>query len=551
MSRTPIVSRLALLSVSAVALPTLFACLDHPLKGVNVERASEDQSSIALSINKDVDILFIIDNSGSMGEEQANLAANFETMMRVLEAEDVRANYRIGITTTDNGNPICAPGAEAGALVLSSCRSRLNDFLFMGAMPLDRQSACLDNCMHEQIEILPTTTRQDPNPKPRRWLESVDGETNIGGGVSAVEALKCVGPQGINGCGFESHLESMWKALYRATSQDDPAYGFIRDNAILSIIFVTDEVDCSYNDAHASIFSRSSNKVFWTNPDDEAPTSAVCWNAGVTCTNEQGGMFESCEPANKDIDGNPVDDDDAESEAVLRPLKRYFDIVDKLEQNKQKIDPNQQVLVAAISGVPEQYPNVDIQYINGQGGAMQAGFVESFGIGPGCVSSVAEAVPPVRLRAFAEHYQTSSDDVNLFSVCNTDYGPALQAIADKIRDQIRPACMPACVADSDPSTQNTLEPQCVLSKRYTLEDGDTITRSIPKCVNGALPNGEHSCYIELTGDEMDEQCIEEGWNLQFQLLEETDPDIPPYLGSSVTATCQLSQNRGQDCPGLP
>src|SRR5690606_9264566 len=113
---------------------------------------SEDQSSIALSINKDVDILFIIDNSGSMGEEQANLAANFETMMRVLEAEDVRANYRIGITTTDNGNPICAPGAEAGALVLSSCRSRLNDFLFMGAMPLDRQSACLDNCMHEQIE---------------------------------------------------------------------------------------------------------------------------------------------------------------------------------------------------------------------------------------------------------------------------------------------------------------------------------------------------------------------------------------------------------------
>ena len=75
---------------------------------------------LQLTVNKDVDILFVIDNSGSMGEEQAILANNFASFIEVLEAEDVEANYRIGITTTDNGNPWCPPGVttpESGKLV--------------------------------------------------------------------------------------------------------------------------------------------------------------------------------------------------------------------------------------------------------------------------------------------------------------------------------------------------------------------------------------------------------------------------------------------------
>jgi hypothetical protein len=42
-----------------------------------------------------------------MAEEQALLSANFAAFIDVLEAPDVRANYRIGITTTDAGNPRC------------------------------------------------------------------------------------------------------------------------------------------------------------------------------------------------------------------------------------------------------------------------------------------------------------------------------------------------------------------------------------------------------------------------------------------------------------
>ena len=105
--RTTVATRLAMLTGAAIALPTVFGCIEHPLKQVEYEKSAVEQNQIELSVNKDVDILFVIDNSGSMGEEQGTLAANFASFIEVLERPEVKANYRIGITTTDNGNPWC------------------------------------------------------------------------------------------------------------------------------------------------------------------------------------------------------------------------------------------------------------------------------------------------------------------------------------------------------------------------------------------------------------------------------------------------------------
>src|SRR5690606_35255871 len=127
---------------------------------------------------------------------------------------------RIGITTTDNGNRWCPDTTpEGGKLVLSSCRSRTQAFVFSGAMPVDAtQEACLDICPEEyaNIEIQPTTVDTDEESKARPWIENIEGATNLPEGLSTVQAFQCLGPQGINGCGFEEHLESMYKALKRA-----------------------------------------------------------------------------------------------------------------------------------------------------------------------------------------------------------------------------------------------------------------------------------------------------------------------------------------------
>ncbi|MCA9700861.1 MAG: VWA domain-containing protein, partial [Myxococcales bacterium] len=66
-------------------------------------------------------------------------------------------------------------------------------------------------------------------------------------------------------------------------------------------------------------------------------------------------------------------------------------------------------------------------------------FLADYGIDPGCVGANGEqAVPPVRLREFAESFQTG-EERNMFSICQDDYSAALTAIADRIRDQIKPA----------------------------------------------------------------------------------------------------------------
>ncbi len=543
----------------ACAALLLAGCLDHPLKPVDYEKAQVDDNSFPIAVNKDVDILFVIDNSGSMAEEQALLSANFAAFIDVLEAPDVKANYRIGVTTTDAGNPRC-PSAqykpEGGKLVLSSCvdRAAAGEFTFNDD---DFSFACDDFCgkADADVSVRPTTIAQESEARPRHWLESIEGQTNVEGFDSMVEAFQCYGPQGVAGCGFESHLESMYLALAGASSDDSVTnYGFVRDSAILSLVVISDEADCSYSPGAKEIFT--SNKVFWNDPDaDMAPTSAMCWKAGVKCEG-QGPTYSSCAAENYDVAGMPGA---ADADAVLRPVQRYVDFVQTIEVQKQKLDPSQEVLVSMIAGVPQGYEKgEDIVYEDSDDPEFQA----NFGIGPGCILPSGDvnvpdstAVPPVREREFAEAFEVD-DARNLFSICQPDYRDALDAIAQRIRDQIKPACMPNCVRDLDRTT-DLLDTDCRL---YEVKLSDDSRTEIPECeeVNGVWTAGDGAsvCFgqrLDPTGkltlstlDDMSKECVEEGWNLEF-FIQRTGP---APAGTAVQATCQLSDNKGVDCPLL-
>ena len=560
------ISRLSLLVGASVALPSLFACLEHPLKPVEYDQSQEKQDAIALTVNKDVDILFVIDNSGSMGEEQATLAENFERFINVLEAPGVEANYRIGVTTTDNGNPWCqGTGPEAGVLRLTSCRSREGEFTFNGNETIEKfEEACNAVCPDSftdadgnaidlnNIPIEPTEIDGGGEARPRDWLENIEGRTNLPPGLTTVQAFQCFGPQGIDGCGFESHLESMWKALTRAGTDDDKDFGFIRDNAILSIVHVTDEADCSYNTDWDTIFLPDGNKVFWSDAEAASPSSAVCWNAGVKCDGGPG-TYTGCSSVNFDENGVEVDVDNGgnpDEDAVLRPLSRYTEFVQNLENNKQVITPDQEVLVAVIGGVPEDYAGGEITY---QDSLSDMQFQADFGIGAGCSKGQngeeGQAVPPVRLKEFADAFKVG-DANNLFSICADDYGPALEAIAIAIADQVKPACMPACVADSDPTTPEVVDPQCTLIQEAPQGDGTFEETTIPLCAGeGEVPEGQNVCYRALVGAQLDPFCSDQGLNVEFQLVRRDG--FPAPGGTSVKATCQLSQSKAVDCPDLP
>lgn len=364
-----------------------------------------------------IDILFVIDNSGSMAEEARRLVAGIPEFLSPLSASG--QSIRVAITTTDNGNPRCPVAEttpEAGALVTTSCIERISqgDFLFDGVdPPYDGSYACTDYCSLSSAEL--------GNTLP--WVEFTGMANNLADGVSVSDALRCLLPVGISGCGFESQLESMYRALERAVTMDDPSYGFIRPGALLVIILVTDEADCSYNDQFKDIFIN--NKVFWNEPNDPIPTSAVCWRAGVTCLGP-GPTYSTCMPDNHDISGSGGVPD---ANAVLHPISRYLERLGELNAAKQSIFGTPGVQVHILAGVPPGYQGPqDAIYEDSDDTVIQG----DFGIGPACQDeNGGTAVPVVRARVVAESIAAGSYTA-IRSICQEDYSADLAAIAQVI-----------------------------------------------------------------------------------------------------------------------
>lgn len=75
---------------------------DIPCEGdgcAKVTPEGVEQTGTKLGGKKKVDILFVVDNSGSMSTEQNAIAARFSTFINTLDSEGL--DYRIGVTTTD------------------------------------------------------------------------------------------------------------------------------------------------------------------------------------------------------------------------------------------------------------------------------------------------------------------------------------------------------------------------------------------------------------------------------------------------------------------
>ena len=526
---------------SLCGLLVLLGCNDHPLKDVEYDHSIVDGTILDIEPYRDVDILFVIDNSGSMGEEQATLAANFEAFIDVLE-RDIDANYRIGVTTTDMGHPRCGgTGPEAGALVMSSCRSRLQQFVWDpgdGEVVDRRAEACESLCPAELADLrtTPSVTQRDEQERPRPWLERLDGLSNLPEGVDTAQAFACLGPQGIDGCGYEAPLESMIKAIQRSQVDDENQAGFLREEALLGIVFVTDEVDCSMQGAGAEAFDPSGARALWSDPQLAYPTSAVCWNAGVSCQSDPDGTTQ-CVSANIGVDGNPTTPD----QAVLHPLSRYVDFLEDLRARKQDAREQSNVRVAVLTGVPAGFPNEAISY----GFGVDAQFETDYGVAPGCSSEHGEAVPPVRLKEVAEAFPGLEGDPLLFSICEENYRPALEAIAADFARSLGPACASICPGDADPSLPG-LQPTCVV---YEV-DPDGRTESVPWCEiaedgTESLPEGADVCVALRVGADSHPDCHEDGMGAEFVVKRR--PGAPRVGGTRLQSECSVADRPERVC----
>jgi hypothetical protein len=397
----------------------------------------------------------VIDNSGTMGEEQLNLAANFPLLIQKLQAltdsegMPLNADVNLMVTTSDVGHPQCTPfqpdGYEPaqGAPNNEPCINRLEDFTGLGSNAPEFPEACTNGC---------------PVPvKPADPFIHFDGTTTNIPGNNVEGALSCIGPQGINGCGYEAQLEAMLQALNPGAAWNTAAKSFLRPGATLAVVLVTDETDCSVRAPEGyAYFTNEANNTYWEiNPDTGTKTqatSAVCWNAGVNCgAPDMNGVYANC----TSIDTG-----------VLHPLSRYIGYLKDELVGKQ----DKEVIMLAILGIPEvtahnplppfqptmggydalvyrQWQDSDI--LPGDDGT--AGTKEfEFGIGPACTGDdgmggfTGQAVPSPRITEVCRALDDTSDPNNpkirccMESVCDDDFSDAINCLTGIIQDSIAP-----------------------------------------------------------------------------------------------------------------
>jgi hypothetical protein len=556
--RSLVASALVLGPLALSACPNVVTPGDHehePLCGDEFRTIIDD---LSLPHSRNVEILFVIDNSGSMAEEQVKLVEAAGALFEQLDA--VEANYRIAFTTTDVGNPTCSGTTpEAGHLVASACETRLEDFLIDDGTVDVRDFACSDPCSLDAaaLTIQPTSIDFDSGLKERPWIERNESVTNLPVTTDPVEAFKCFAPQGIAGCGFESPLEAMYLALHRMDDSAEDSFGFRRAEGVLAVVLLTDEADCSSNEEWAEIFSADGNQAFWSDPAAASPSSAVCWNAGVICTGDPS-QYDSCEPINKDVEG---DEATSAALAVLHPLGRYTELLDGIEYQQQDFVADREIVLTVIAGVQGNGANWSVTYAEADDPQVQL----DHGIGPGCTSMAGDmAVPPVRMRALAE----AIDPLGLYSVCDVDYSAAMAGLGERITAQFRPLCYTKCVADGELSTPQ-LEPICTVEESFPGEDD---TQLVLECMRAAdstylidaetgtyqLPASVDVCYAALVdpdgsetqdpNDDLSELCNDRNYNLEFVIVRRRG--VPAQGGTSMSADCDLSPCPDVDCPGI-
>jgi len=423
-----------------------------------------------------LDILFVIDNSGSMGEEQRNLAKNFPFLidrLRTLtdnQGSPIHADVNIMVTTTDFGHPLCTPfykpgyAPAKGAPITTACTDRLADFTGIGGNAPSIPEACTDVCSPGAAAV----------PMDPFIHFDLNGDNIIdpdGMGDPVADALACIGPQGIDGCGMEAGLETMLQALEPGKPWNSGPAPFLREGAALAIIMLSDEEDCATKDFR---YFDPANKAdpefnqFWEDvpgiPGVKGdPTSAVCWNAGTSCDDDDAdGIFEACEAADK---GLPTDKNGNMPNSVLMPIDRYIDFLrTELVEKRGK-----QVIMLGILGVPPVTAHNEMPPFEPTAGGVKTlvyrdwlpsdilpGDTKTaeqkqydFGIGPGCSNpATGQAVPPVRIKEVCESLNVPDDpDVGgdqsklrccIESICDQDFSPAINCLAGILQEELKP-----------------------------------------------------------------------------------------------------------------
>lgn len=228
------------------------ACQEYPFELRQPERVEARRINEVIKTIEPTDVLFVIDNSGSMVDEKQRLRQNFTTFIEALAS--AATDFQVGIVAPDVEcnvpNRSCLPGGASKACCdgpPAACEDSDTD----GDQIIDYST-----CDRGRLRAADGRNRIFGRPEEGKEAEWV---------VSIQQTLDALGCQG---SAYEAAFEAARLAIACATDDTtcpEPAVaalnkGFIRDNADLVVIFVTDEDDCSFTDplVYSQLFDPSS-----------------------------------------------------------------------------------------------------------------------------------------------------------------------------------------------------------------------------------------------------------------------------------------------------
>ncbi len=303
------------LSCATLCVLLVLGCGNQPPAQVCAARTEVTADDIVVGGYEGVALLVVVDNSGSMEEEQAILSAGFFSLMSSLVNPVAGPdwpyptvdNIRVAVVSSDMGlqygEDHSIEGFPYGDTTVPSCTDeppRGDDGRFQTAMPesimlASGQIKCQkygDQCPGDWScdggMCVSPSGGTEPVTCPRLPDEAITtGTTEDDRNTDLPVQVACLGQLGTSGCGVKQQLE----ASVRALSRNDEQAGFMKYDRLLAVLVVSDDDDCSVEDR--GLFDTPQWKSGLNAKPDNPTTGLLNTACSMPRSNEEDYLFST------------------------------------------------------------------------------------------------------------------------------------------------------------------------------------------------------------------------------------------------------------------
>ncbi len=556
--------RRARLVLTAGALGgALIACNARKVQKPYCEIAGSANDTFEQNINNKLDLLFLIDNSSSTKDKQNNINCNFPRFIDVLNKLPAGLpDLHMAVITSDMGS---------GAVAIPSCGRPGGDDGTMQSTPHPQTLDCTPNG-GTTLDTQGCTTTTDG----KGWIRYKSSMENNIAGQDLSKAFACYAAVGDSGCGYESQLNAIARALERAKDPNDPVNGgFLRNDAFLGVIIVTDEDDCSMppdsligdtsggTDIMSELGPLTSFRCneFGVTCDGDGPNSATSWIRDATNPSKLRQAGPTGLQSYTNCHSNEM--------GVGIPNTRHQLLsVASIVQRIQAVKPPGSTIVESIGGPPPPDGAFKVEIGMSAGNPVpQIGATCQGGTGVG------KGDPGVRVQEFLRGWDPQK---KIVPVCQQSFADALATMAMKIGQRLGDQCISQRPLDStgrvtsdpalaDCNVSDVIDPGLRSECRIKIErcGGDKMTE-IPACaamvVSDAAAYRQTCWYLQKDPKKMDGtpacpatglalQICRTGFNAGSSACNGGMGEPPPNTQLSVKCASCTPSNKGVECMG--